>query len=39
MTQIAKDSEDFDEKRAVSTNVYGYVTVAKVKSDQCLCGL
>jgi hypothetical protein len=39
MTQNAKDFEDFDPKTAVSTNVYGFVTVAKVKTDQCLCGL
>jgi hypothetical protein len=39
MTHFAKDFEDFDPKTAVSTNVYGYVTVAKVINRQCLCGL
>jgi hypothetical protein len=39
MTQIAEDFEDFDPKTAVSTNVYGYVTVPKVKTEQCSCGL
>jgi hypothetical protein len=39
MTQIAEDFEDFDPKTAILTNVYGYVTVAKVTMDQCLCGL
>jgi hypothetical protein len=39
MTQNAKVFEDFDPKTAISTNVYGYVTVPKVKMDQCLCGL
>jgi hypothetical protein len=39
MTQIAKDSEDFDQKTAGSANVYGHVAGPEVKNLQCLCGL
>jgi hypothetical protein len=39
MIQNAKDFEDFDQKTAILTNVYRYVTGTEVKNPQCLRGL